>query len=248
MGQWNSLKVSDLKRKSQEELKQELDQAGKVVGVGDYYRHFKNPDNHYRVEFLAIQESTEDVCVGYRAMYGQKLLFTRPLKVFLETVEKDGKKVPRFEKIEMPRHANNKLAIGVTLIDKNGRICLGKRKKFAFIGQYAVPSGHVEVGEPFTDAAIREVFEETGLKISKDQLKLIGVTSYLHDDPYVHYGNVDFVIEDVDSNKVKLMEPEKCEGWEWFSFDELPNNICLPELGTIKLYHHWKKTGELTVN
>ena len=32
------------------------------------------------------------------------------------------------------------------------------------------PGGHVEGGEAFTDAVIREVFEETGLKISEPQL------------------------------------------------------------------------------
>jgi len=42
------------------------------------------------------------------------------------------------------------------------------------------PRGHVEKGEPFTDAVIREVFEETGLTISSPQL--CGIKDWIQDD------------------------------------------------------------------
>lgn len=42
------------------------------------------------------------------------------------------------------------------------------------------PVGHVEKGESFTDAVIREVFEETGLTVSK--LQMCGIKDWTRDD------------------------------------------------------------------
>ena len=44
----------------------------------------------------------------------------------------------------------------------------------------AFPGGHVEQGESFTDTVIREVYEETGLTVSR--LTLCGIKDWTRDD------------------------------------------------------------------
>ncbi len=61
--------------------------------------------------------------------------------------------------------------------DNNGNILVEDRIDPAWPG-VSLPGGHVEPGEPFTLAAIRETFEETGLKI--EDPKLCGVKQFMH--------------------------------------------------------------------
>lgn len=59
------------------------------------YRHFKG--KKYEVVGVAKHSETLEEIVVYRALYGKKQIWVRPLKMFLEKVEIDGKKVPRFK-------------------------------------------------------------------------------------------------------------------------------------------------------
>lgn len=63
-------------------------------------------------------------------------------------------------------------AISVVILDEENRILLQKR---ADTGVWALPSGHIEPGESVSEAAIREIYEETNLRITIK--KLIGVYS-----------------------------------------------------------------------
>lgn len=81
----------------EEELSRRLAKAAQQVTVGAQYRHYK--DKLYTVMSLAIQESTNEICVTYQAQYGKNLTFIRPLSDWLEKVEWQGKILSRFTKI-----------------------------------------------------------------------------------------------------------------------------------------------------
>ena len=62
------------------------------------YRHYKG--NLYQVLHTAQHSETEESLVVYRCLYGEYGVWVRPLTMFIETVEFDGKEIPRFELIK----------------------------------------------------------------------------------------------------------------------------------------------------
>jgi hypothetical protein len=65
------------------------------------YQHSKT-GNFYKVIGLAKHSETIEDLVVYECLYDnpKSMLWLRPLKMFLEEVEIDGKKMPRFKFVE----------------------------------------------------------------------------------------------------------------------------------------------------
>lgn len=62
------------------------------------YRHFKG--NYYELLGVARHSETLEELVVYRALYGERGLWVRPLSMWNETVVRDGKTVPRFVRVD----------------------------------------------------------------------------------------------------------------------------------------------------
>ncbi len=60
---------------------------------------------------------------------------------------------------------------GVLVCD--GRVLLIERTKPPFEDKYVFPGGHVEEGESFTEAAVRELQEEVGVEVSASDLNYL---------------------------------------------------------------------------
>ena len=58
------------------------------------YEHYKG--HQYRVLGVAQHSETLEEVVVYEALYGEKGLWVRPIAMFLEEVEVNGEKMPRF--------------------------------------------------------------------------------------------------------------------------------------------------------
>jgi len=116
-----------------------------------------------------------------------------------------------------------RVGVGV-FIRKNGKILLGKRKNAHGDGAWGLPGGHLEFNESIEDCARREVLEETGLEIQDVQLG--PYTNDIFEQDKKHYITI-YGLADTDAEP-KLMEPDKFERLEWYSWDALPQPLFIP--------------------
>lgn len=56
------------------------------------------------------------------------------------------------------------IGVGALVLNPEGEILIGHRVKDGETPSWCLPGGHVEAGESFEEAALREVAEETGLR------------------------------------------------------------------------------------
>lgn len=117
-----------------------------------------------------------------------------------------------------------KVGVGVFVTNPDYPNCvlLGKRRNSSGSGLYALPGGHLEFGEEWTECGRRETLEETGLGLV-DVCYCTVVNAIVDHEDY-HYITlfVKGVVDNRSNSEVKNLEPEKCEGWSWVDWDNFP--------------------------
>ena len=128
--------------------------------------------------------------------------------------------------VDMPKP---RVDVGVIVV-KEGKILLGKRKGAHGSGCYSPPGGDLEFKETVETCAKRELDEETGLIPLSIQLG-----SWTQDviDEQKHYISLFALITEFEGEP-QLLEPHKCEGWDWYLWDELPMPLFPPLTSLIK--------------
>ena len=62
------------------------------------YEHYKG--NRYELLYIANHSETLEKMVVYKALYGEGEIWVRPLSMWDEIVEVDGRKIPRFKLVD----------------------------------------------------------------------------------------------------------------------------------------------------
>jgi ADP-ribose pyrophosphatase YjhB (NUDIX family) len=121
----------------------------------------------------------------------------------------------------------------VIILRKGKKILLIRRYQTGFDdGFYACPGGGVDGNEPITNAVIREVHEELGIKIKKENLKMAHVLHSRHADRGECIGF--FIQATAWDGEPRNMEPHKCDNIGWFAVDALPENTVLHLIHVLK--------------
>lgn len=116
--------------------------------------------------------------------------------------------------------------VHVWLINHSGQILLQKRSSNTrtYPGLWAYSAGgHILAGESPEDAVVREMFEEMGLVVTKDEIKFSFVSK---NQDIAQNNQLDFVyvvIKDVDLKDL-IIDPTEVEKVSWFelsNFEEL---------------------------
>lgn len=71
-----------------------LSRKAKTLKKG-IYQHYKK--RNYQVLGVVVHSETLEELVLYKALYGEHLMWVRPLNMFTEKVEVDEKKISRFK-------------------------------------------------------------------------------------------------------------------------------------------------------
>ncbi len=117
-----------------------------------------------------------------------------------------------------PRHAE--VAVGAVAL-RGEDILLVRRGRGTAVGEWSLPGGRVEFGEPLKAAVAREVLEETGLEVAVG--RFLGWAERMGEEPVpYHYVILDFAAEAVDP-QAPLAAGDDAADAAWVPLAQLPS-------------------------
>ncbi len=130
------------------------------------------------------------------------------------------------------------IVIGVWTINSKGKILLTLRhpEKESYPNYWENTGGAALAGETTRQAAVRELFEETGILCSESELILIGTTNGSR-----HIIDTFILLKDVSPDEIRLQDGETCDAI-WVSLEEIyilikEEKLAFPIVEKFNYYH-----------
>lgn len=103
---------------------------------------------------------------------------------------------------------------------RDGKILLSQRANTGYLdGMYMMIAGHLDGGETFTQAVIREAKEEAGIRVASEHVRFLHA---MHRKATDHERMDMFFAVSEWKGEIVNNEPYKCAGLEWFNLADLP--------------------------
>ncbi len=133
-----------------------------------------------------------------------------------------------------------KVGVGIIIL-KDGKVLLGKRHNdpekadsdLHGEGTWTMPGGKMEFGEDLEETAAREVLEETGMRVKKEDLELVSIGN--DKVPDAQFITIGFLYADC-KDEPMVMEPDEITEWKWFDIDTLPSKMFFPSAEMLNNY------------
>ncbi|MGW2181238.1 NUDIX domain-containing protein [Streptomyces sp. NPDC001732] len=111
----------------------------------------------------------------------------------------------------------------VIAVTPDGRVLLIERRWDPYEGHWALPGGHVDIGETSRAAAARELAEETGVHVDPEDLRQIGVWDAPGRDPRGRYVTVAYLA--LVRAGTKAVADDDARAARWWPITDLPERL-----------------------
>jgi 8-oxo-dGTP diphosphatase len=126
-----------------------------------------------------------------------------------------------------------RVGAGVLLVDERERVLLALRTVAPEAGCWSILGGKVDFLETVQDCAVREAYEEAGVRVAIE--RLLCITDHMLPAENQHWVSPSYLARIVEGEAYNR-EPHKSEDLRWFGLDELPENLTMTARNAIAAY------------